>query len=569
MEKNTKQKRVAIYTRQSNEKGDILVPSCPAQRDRAHFYILSQKEKNWVEIEKKYDDPDYSGKNLKRPGIQQLIHDIENGKVDVVVVYKLNRLTRKRKDFDYLLELFQKYDIELVSISENVDTKTPSGRLMMNVMLDFSQYERETDIEVAKDTRYSRAKKGFWPGGFPPIGYYLKDKLLYIDKKEAKVVRKAFELYPKPGFLSTHKVAKELNRLGYRTKMYKQKGKLCGGKRFDKKYVSRILNNKLYIGIIRAENPRTGKIEEFQGKHKPIIERRLFDQVQKILNKNKGRKKSIGQNKYNLLLLGILKCGACGSSMTAYPRPKTLKDGTKKMYLYYKCRSVLDGDKTECKVRSVPAREIENFVINKLKVMGRDRKVLDNILGRVNREARRAIAPMMKEKSELMKKLQQIKKEDQALINFIKRSGDKLSKKKGDAILNEHLELEKNKEEIEKRIAQIDAEVSVRKRHVIDVDTVAKHLKDFAELIEELEPKEKVRLIQLIVKEVEYHPEKEKIKISIWEWPGSAKIKKLLEKKNPIAGGGGVNSGGVRGAGGSPGRTRTCNLVVTATSRFP
>ncbi|MFA5778755.1 MAG: recombinase family protein [Elusimicrobiota bacterium] len=548
--KTLQEKKVAIYTRTSKAEPGLDVPSNKVQRASCHYKNLSMKEELWKELETLYDDEDFSGKNLKRPAIQKLLQDIREGKIDIVIIYKLDRLTRSTRDFQDLLELFEKHNITLVSSTEPIDTKTLAGRLLVDIMIRFAQYDRELDVERAKDSRYFRVKIGLWGGGMPSLGYILKNKRLEIVHDEKKIVKKAFQLYLE--IKSCHLVAKELSRF-YRTKTYRKNKKLRGGRQFKKKDIARILNNKLYIGIFEIENPKTKQIEQFKGVHKPIIDIETFNQVQEIMKRNRKKKKSISQNKYDMLLTGLLKCGYCGSAMTMYARPKTRKDGTTRIYFYYKCRSVVEGDRTECKLRSVPAEELEKYVIERLIELGSNKKVLNKLIELVNIEAGESSKPLKKKKSALLKQLQNINSEIRGVINFLKTHPE-IGERKDNSITKEYLEYEVRKKEIEEEILQIDVEIASKGKTEVDTDAVGRILRDFSKTFYALERKDQVQLMHTLVKEIIYRPKlADRIKITLWNWPGSETLQKLLDRaKNgnlPIfrGTGGEVSTSGMRG----------------------
>lgn len=251
-----KVKKIAIYTRKSNDENlGNNVTSLDSQKSCCRSYINIQQANGWQEYPEAFDDPAESGKSLRRPAMQRLLKTIAEGKVDGVIVYKLDRMTRNSKDFHYLLELFERHDVAFISATESIDTKSPQGRLMTAIMVQFAQYDRELDQERSKDFHLSRAKKGLWCGGLPPLGYDSKEKLLVVNEKEAELVRRMFALYLQ--HQSTIRVAEELNRLGFRTKSHLMKnGKPYGSRPFDMDTVLRVLQRKVYIGIIR--NERTG-----------------------------------------------------------------------------------------------------------------------------------------------------------------------------------------------------------------------------------------------------------------------------------------------------------------------
>ena len=450
-----KVKQIAIYTRKSNDENlGNNVTSLDSQKSCCRSYINIQQANGWQEYPEAFDDPAESGKSLNRPAIKRLLRTIAEGKIDGVIVYKLDRLTRNSKDFNYLLELFEKNDVAFVSATESIDTKSPQGRLMTAIMVQFAQYDRELDQERSKDFHLSRAKKGLWCGGLAPLGYDAKDKLLVVNEKEAEVVRRIFALYIQ--HQSTIRVAEELNRLGFRRKSYQTlTGKPYGGQTFDMDSVLRILQRKVYIGFVR--NERTG--QEFPGQHKPIIEPPLFEQVQKLIasRNHRGGEIHYAANKHGFLLKGLIRCGECGSAVVPYIRPK--KDKT---YLYYKCLGQNTGLGKKCAFTSIGARKLEEFIIEKLASIGWDRAFLEKVLTKAQKLAKASIGPLETEKRQLQEQLNSLQTGIQGLLGVVKAGGD--SREAG----KELQRLEAAKTEITARIAQIEALVAHRRAAVYD-----------------------------------------------------------------------------------------------------
>ncbi len=326
-------KLIAIYTRKSNDENlNGSVTSIDSQKSACRSYIQIQKDKGWREYDEPFDDPAESGKSLKRPAIQRLLERIQEGKINGVIVYKLDRLTRNSMDFHYLLELFEKHNVAFISATESIDTKSPQGRLMTAIMIQFAQYDRELDQERSKDFILARAKKGLWCGGIPPLGYDWKDKKLVVNDEEAIIVRLIFDLYLR--HKSVIPVIEELNKLGFRRKSFKTAdGRIMGGAS-----IIRILKRKVYIGIIT--NTRTE--QDFPGQHKPIIANDVFEKAQELLKSHIRRAPEQllhTTNKHNFRLKGLIRCGECGSAVCGYVRHK--KNG--RIYRYYKCLSKLNG----------------------------------------------------------------------------------------------------------------------------------------------------------------------------------------------------------------------------------
>ena len=280
MANDTKVLRCAIYTRKSTEHGlEQEFNSLDAQREACEAYIKSQAFQGWKALPQQYNDPAYSGGNLDRPALKKLLADIEAGKVDVVVVYKIDRLTRSLADFAKLVEAFDAKSVSFVAVTQQFNTTTSMGRLTLNVLLSFAQFERELSAERVRDKVAASRRKGKWTGGTVPLGYDTKDKKLVINKSEAETVRTIFRLYLELGSFS--KLVAELDRRKIVTKRRKTKvAKYQGGIPFTYGPLAYLLKNRIYIG----ETHHGGKW--FKGEHEAILDRPTFDRVQELLKSN-------------------------------------------------------------------------------------------------------------------------------------------------------------------------------------------------------------------------------------------------------------------------------------------
>ena len=261
----------AVYTRKSSEEGmEQEFNSLHAQREAGAAYIKSQQHEGWRLLAAEYDDGGYSGGNLERPALKRLMADIRAGKVQTVVVYKVDRLTRSLSDFARLIELFEARGVSFVSVTQQFNTTTSMGRLMLNVLLSFAQFEREVTGERIRDKIAASKRKGMWMGGTPPIGYELKDKKLLVNQRQAQVVRHIFRRYA--ALKSVAKLCRELKAQGYRTKPFTSgAGRSYGGKPFTRGHLYRILQNRVYLGEV------THKDAAHRGEHAAIVERKLWE----------------------------------------------------------------------------------------------------------------------------------------------------------------------------------------------------------------------------------------------------------------------------------------------------
>jgi site-specific DNA recombinase len=285
MANDTKPLRCAIYTRKSTEHGlEQKFNSLDAQREACEAYIKSQAFQGWKTLPQQYNDPAYSGGNLDRPSLKRLLADIEAGKVDVIVVYKIDRLTRSLADFAKLVEAFDAKSVSFVAVTQQFNTTTSMGRLTLNVLLSFAQFERELSAERVRDKVAASRRKGKWTGGTVPLGYETKEKKLVINKSEAKTVRTIFRLYLE--LKSFAKVVAELDRRKIVTKRRNTKvEKYQGGISFTYGPLAYFLKNRIYLG----ETHYGGKW--FKGEHEAILDRSTFDRVQELLKSNTVKRK--------------------------------------------------------------------------------------------------------------------------------------------------------------------------------------------------------------------------------------------------------------------------------------
>ncbi|MEA2895974.1 MAG: hypothetical protein QOJ84_1589 [Bradyrhizobium sp.] len=347
--------RCAIYTRKSTEHGlELEFNSLDAQRDACEAYIKSQASQGWKALPQHYDDPAYSGGNLDRPALQQLLKDIDAGRIDVIVVYKIDRLTRSLADFAKLVEAFDARSISFVAVTQQFNTTTSMGRLTLNVLLSFAQFERELSSERVRDKVAASRRKGKWTGGTVPLGYDAKDKKLVINKAEAETVRYIFKRYLE--LQSFAKLVEDLDRKGIVTKRRDTKvTKYQGGIPFTYGPLAHFLKNRLYAGDIGH------KEKWFSGEHAAIIDRKTFDQVQKLLeSRSAGRKAT--RSTSQALLLGKLYDDRGNRMSPSY----STKNGIR--YRFYVSSALLRGQKDAAgSIARIPAAEIEDAVLAALK----------------------------------------------------------------------------------------------------------------------------------------------------------------------------------------------------------
>jgi site-specific DNA recombinase len=343
--------RCAIYTRKSTEHGlELEFNSLDAQRDACEAYIKSQASQGWRALPQHYDDPAYSGGNLDRPALKKLLADIEARKIDVVVVYKIDRLTRSLADFAKLVEAFDARSISFVAVTQQFNTTTSMGRLTLNVLLSFAQFERELSSERVRDKIAASRRKGKWTGGTVPLGYDAKDKKLVINKTEAEVVRTIFRRYL--DLQSFSKLVADLDRRGIVTKRRTTKvAKYNGAIPFTYGPLAYFLKNRIYVG----EMHHGGKW--FKGEHDAIVDRTTFEKVQQLLAANsQGRK--VKRSESGALLAGKLYDDKGNRMSPSF----SSKNGVR--YRFYVSSALLRGRKGAAgSVNRIAAAEIESAVL--------------------------------------------------------------------------------------------------------------------------------------------------------------------------------------------------------------
>lgn len=292
--------RCAIYTRKSSDEGlEQEFNSLDAQREASESYILSQRGVGWVASSKRYDDGGLSGGTLERPALQALLVDIEKGKIDLVVVYKVDRLTRSLADFAKIVDVFDAAGVSFVSVTQQFNTSTSMGRLTLNMLLSFAQFEREVTSERIRDKIAASKKKGMWMGGLPPLGYDVQDKKLVVNKTEAEIVRTLFRLYLEHG--TVKKLVEESGRLGLVTKRrIRSNGQSTGGQSFTRGHLYQLLTNPIYVGEIAHKGA------SYPGQHDAIIDRKVFNAVRSRLDDNIARRQSPTNGKAPSLLTGLV-----------------------------------------------------------------------------------------------------------------------------------------------------------------------------------------------------------------------------------------------------------------------
>jgi DNA invertase Pin-like site-specific DNA recombinase len=350
-----RKRRCAVYTRVStDERLGQAFNSLDAQREACQAYIASQRQEGWVEVGDRYDDGGFSGGTLDRPALARLLADIEAGTVDVIVVYKIDRLSRSLMDFARLVEVFDRHDVTFVSVTQSFNTTTSMGRLTLNILLSFAQFEREVIGERIRDKVAASKARGMWMGGKVPLGYRVQDHKLVVVPTEAAHVRRVFEIFAesRSGVETVRRLAAE----GVTAK---------SGRALNKGDVYKLLHLRTYLGEVAHK----GNI--YQGEHKAIVSRALWDQAHAVLRESPRARANASRARPQALLQGLL-FGADGRAMSP---THTRRRG--RLYRYYVAQAVLKGDiQAPDLLRSVPAAEIEGAVVGQVRALLRQPEVV-------------------------------------------------------------------------------------------------------------------------------------------------------------------------------------------------
>lgn len=348
--------RCAVYTRKSSEEGlEMDFNSLDAQRESCEAYIASQRAEGWVLGADRYDDGGFSGGTLERPALKRLLADVAARKIDVIVVYKIDRLSRSMLDFLNLIELFERHGVTFVSVTQSFNTKDAMGRMALNILVTFAQFERELIGERIRDKVAASRKRGKWMGGWTPLGYEVRDRKLIIHEKDAERVRSIFRRFVQ--LKSATLLARELIAAGA-TNRY--------GHVLDKGALYKLLHNRVYIGdAVHKGTP-------YPGEHEPIIDRALWDQVHTILKVSPRKRANNARAQTPALLRGLL-FGPDGAAMS----PTNSRKPGGRLYRYYYSQTTMKrGGGADCPVRMLPAAEIERIVLGQVRHLIRTPEVI-------------------------------------------------------------------------------------------------------------------------------------------------------------------------------------------------
>jgi site-specific DNA recombinase len=492
--------RCAVYTRKSTEEGlEQEFNSLDAQRESAQAFILSQQHAGWTCLPERYDDGGFTGGNMERPALQRLLADIEAGKIDCVVVYKVDRLSRSLLDFAKMMETFDKQRLSFVSVTQQFNTATSMGRLVLNVLLSFAQFEREIISERTRDKIAATRRKGKWAGGMPLLGYDVdpQGSKLLVHEEEAVRVRAIFDLYLEHQSLLP--VVQELERRGWVNKRWQtRKGHQRGGKPFTRTNLYRLLTNVAYLGKVRYKD------EVHQGEHPAIVDPGVFQRVQALLQSHGPTAGAPVRNAFGALLKGLLRCAPCGCAMTP---TYTTRNGTKR-YRYYVCSQAQKRGWQTCPSKSIPAGEIEQFVVEQIQSLGRDQALLQEVFAQVRKQDETRTAELEAEQQGLEQDLARWHGEIRTLSGQLQPGDDNSS------LIARLADLQERIGRVEGRVQKVREQIHAIHYQLFDEDEAALALSVFEPVWESLTPREQARVVQLLVQQVEYDGAQSKVSIA-------------------------------------------------------
>ena len=476
--------RVAIYTRKSVDKGDGgEFGSIEAQRAAVEAYVTSQRGQGWVALPTTYDDLGESGANMNRPAFQRLLADVEAGLVDLVAVYRLDRLSRSQRDFLELMDYLERHGATFVSVTERFDTTTPMGRFALGITIQVAQLERETTALRVRDKVRATRRRGGWTGGHPPLGYDVVDGALVVNEAEAEQVREVFRLYLQLGSLL--KATEELNHRGFRGKSWMtRRGELRVGGPWSKNSLRNQLASPVPAGKLAVED------ELHEGQHEAIVDQETWDAVQALLAEHRPdrRRPTPGASKTNTLLGGLLRCGVCGASMSPHG---TQRHGRK--YVSYVCQTAIRQGAKACPGSRAPSHEIDEFVVSQLRAIGQDPRLQAETIGV-------AAAVLKERRAELRAQERQAK----ADIARLEAESTRLSGG-GPDVAQRRAQIDEAHQAATQRLTAAQGEAHALAGAVLRKADLRDALDAFVPIWDELIPAERRRVVHLLLEQVAYH----------------------------------------------------------------
>ncbi len=478
--------RCVVYTRKSTDKGlDHAYSTLDAQRDACEQYIRSQAARGWQLSPRRYDDGGFTGANLERPAFQRLMKDIDEGTVDVVVVYKVDRLSRSLLDFARVMDRFSQAGTAFVSVTQNFSTADAIGRLTLHMLMSFAEFEREMIAERIRDRIAASRRKGKWCTGTPPLGYVLRDKRLQVVETEAEVVRAIFGLYLEEGH--ARGVTRALNEALKRPSLVPFNPAIRNRRRWTRNQVLRILENPLYLGYV----PHQGEL--YPGEHEAILDRETFDRVQALIHHTTiTQKRRHSDPAY--LLRGRLFCGECGAAMTTGTSKKRGKD-----YRYYRCHTRNQRGRDACATPPFSAEPLEDYVVAIVMQTIAESDLAEAVAVQVATRGAEQREFLDQERGRLPTAIAELSAEADTLLQQIRNLGEAA----GHWVVTRLEALGQEIRAAESRLAEVERLRTALNHTLTQADWIVPILQNFAEVWEGLHTKERGRLVHALVQRIE------------------------------------------------------------------
>ncbi|MCH8272925.1 MAG: recombinase family protein [Candidatus Marinimicrobia bacterium] len=490
--------KAAIYCRVSTydqTKGELT--STQVQEDKLRKYC---DLKDW-EVVKVYTDDGKSAATLNRPEFQQLLFDAKRKKFSVLLATRFDRISRNNRDWFNLISQFEELNVDIVTLSPELDTTTTPGRLVRDILIILAQFERELVQERTIEKMYAAAQKGLWTGGYPPQGYKMQDSKLKIIKKDAEIIRQIFNKYVEG--MKPAQIAHMLNNKGIRTPERKMKtGRIVGNKKYNPNIISRILSTPTYAGFVRFND------ELFKGIQKPIISKKMWDESKNI-SKAKQISPRLGTGKL-LLLTGLTRCGYCGSAMTTAYTPK--RD---KIYFYYRCTNATKHGANQCRGRQISAKTIESYVYELINTLANDSEFVTKTVIHINKNKKKDLLKLKEEYKVIQSNLSNVKKEINNIERLLASGGKGLN-----SLIKKLQELEERQNQFEAETSKLKLSINGLQEQVFDFDSIKPFFENFSSTFKMISPEDKRRLIGVFIEKIEISIPKDKsegrIKIKPW-----------------------------------------------------
>jgi site-specific DNA recombinase len=455
----------------------------------AEAFIRSQAHEGWTCLPTRYDDGGFTGGNMERPALQRLLTDIAAGRIDLVVCYKVDRLSRSLLDFAKMMETFERNGVSFVSITQQFNSATSMGRLVLNVLLSFAQFEREIIAERTRDKMAATRRKGKWSGGTPVLGYDLdpRGRRLHVNEDEAERVRAIFALYLEHQALLP--VVQELARRGWVGKSWQTRhGRPRGGRPFTKTSLYRLLTNVLYTGKVRYKD------ETHQGEQPALIDAETFGRVQALLKSHGPEVGPPSLHRFPALLKGLLRCACCDCAMT--PAHTTRKGGRR--YRYYTCVHAQKSGWQTCPSQSIPAGPIEQLVVEQIQRLGRDPLVLEQLLATVRQQDDARVAEWESERVGLERDLLRGQSEVRQMLAEVSAGTS------SNPAVTRLAELQARLAHIEQRLARLRGQMETWQQERLDQAAATEALAGLVPAWPTMSPQEQARVVRLLVLRVDY-----------------------------------------------------------------